>query len=44
MFRLELACEPAETVQIRFQADSARYNQLRRVLKIMMPSGVLKIE
>jgi hypothetical protein len=44
MFRLELACEPAETVQITFQADSARYNQLRRVLKIMMPSGVLKIE
>jgi len=44
MFRLELASEPAETVQITFQADSARYNQLRRVLKIMMPSGVLKIE
>jgi hypothetical protein len=35
MFRLELAGEPAETVQIGFQADSARYNQLRRVLKII---------
>jgi hypothetical protein len=42
-FRLELACEPAETVQIRFQADTARYNQLRRFLTIMIPSGVLKI-
>lgn len=42
-FRLELACEPAETVQIRFQADTARYNQLRRFLKIMIPSRVLKI-
>jgi hypothetical protein len=41
MFRLELVCEPTETVQIRFQADSARYNQLRRFLKIMIPSGVL---
>jgi hypothetical protein len=44
MFRLELASEPAETVQITFQADRARYNQLRRVLNIMVPSGVLKIE
>jgi hypothetical protein len=44
MFRLELASEPVETVQIWFQADSAQYNQLRRVLKIMMPSGVLRIE
>jgi hypothetical protein len=42
MFRLELASEPAETVQITFQADCARYNQLRRVLNIMMPSGGLR--
>jgi len=28
IFRLELACEPAKTIQIRFQADNARYNQL----------------
>ena len=42
--RLELASKTAEMVQIRFQADGAHYNQLRRVLKIMIPSGVLKIE
>ncbi len=41
IFRLELACEPAETIQIRFQTNRARYNQLRRVLKIMIPSCVL---
>lgn len=44
MLRLELACEPAETVQIRFQAEGARYNQVRRVLKVMIPPRVLKIE
>ena len=44
IFRLELACEPAETIQIRFQTDNARYNQLRGVLKIMIPSRVLKID
>jgi hypothetical protein len=43
MFLLELVCEPVETVQIRFRADSARYNQLRRFLQIMIPSDVLKI-
>jgi hypothetical protein len=41
IFRLELACETAETIQIRFQANRARYNQLRHVLKIMIPSCVL---
>jgi hypothetical protein len=44
ILRLELASKPGEMIQIRFQADGARYNQLRRVLKIMIPSGVLKIE
>jgi hypothetical protein len=44
MLRLELASKPAEMVQIRFQADGARYNQLRRVLKIMIPSSILNIE
>jgi hypothetical protein len=44
MFRLELACQPAATVQIRFQADGARYEQLRRVLKIMIPSSALEFE
>jgi len=44
VLRLEVASEPAEMIQIRFQADGARYNQLRRVLKIMIPSSILKIE
>jgi hypothetical protein len=44
VLRLELASKPAGKVQIRFQADDARFNQLRRVLKIMIPSSVLKIE
>ena len=42
--RFELASQPIETVQISFEADTARYNQLRRVLKIMIPSRKLKIE
>jgi hypothetical protein len=42
--RLHVACEPAETVQIRFRADSVRYNRLKRVLKTMMPGGILRID
>jgi hypothetical protein len=44
MFRVELACEPAEIVRIMFQDDSGQYRELERVLKIMIPAGVLKIE
>jgi hypothetical protein len=44
MFRIELICQPAETVQIRFQADRSRYNRLKSVLKTIIPSGVLNIE
>ena len=44
MFRLELAREQAETVQVRFQADDVRYNDLRRFLRIMIPLNLLKIE
>jgi hypothetical protein len=44
VFRLELVCQPAETVQIRFEAGDARYNKLRRVLRIMIPSSKLKID
>jgi len=44
ILRLEVASKPAEMVQIRFQADGARYNRLRRVLKIMIPSNVLAME
>ena len=42
--RLQVACEPTETVQIRFQASSGRYSELKRVLKIMMPARILSIE
>ena len=44
LFRLEIMCQPPETVQIRFQADETRFNRLKRVLRIMLPSSVLKIE
>lgn len=43
-FRLHVACKATETVQIRFQAASVRYNQLKRILKIMMPARILSIE
>jgi hypothetical protein len=42
--RLQVACDPAEAVQINFQANSARYNQLKRILKIMIPARILSIE
>lgn len=44
LFRLEIRCQPPETVQIRFQADEIQFNRLKRVLRIMLPSNVLKIE
>ena len=44
MLRLELASKPTKIVQIRFQADARPANQLRRVLRIMIPPGVLTIE
>jgi hypothetical protein len=42
--RLQVACEPAKTVQINFQADGVQYNQLKRILKLMMPGRILSIE
>ena len=44
VFRLELASRPASIVQIRFQADEKQYSRLKRVLQIICPSGVLRIE
>lgn len=44
VFRLEVACEPPDTVQIRFHADVTRYNRLRRILKIMMSARILTID
>jgi hypothetical protein len=44
LFRLEIMCHPPETVQIRFQADETQFNRLKKVLRIMLPSSVLKIE
>ena len=42
VFRLEIICQPPETVQIRFQASPTRYNQLKAVLKTMIPSIALR--
>jgi len=44
IFRLEVACEPAETVQVRFQADDTLYRRLKCNLRIMMPVPILTIE
>jgi hypothetical protein len=44
MLRLELASKPTKIVQINFQADATRSNQLRRVLRIIIPAGVLTIQ
>jgi hypothetical protein len=44
LFRLEIFCQPPETVQIRFQADETQFNWLKNILKIMLPSNILKIE
>ena len=43
-FRLEIMCQQPETVQIRFQTGETEFNRLKNVLKIMLPSIVLKIE
>jgi hypothetical protein len=43
-FRLDIMCQPPETVQIRFQADETQFNRLKEVLRIMLPSSILKIE
>ena len=42
--RLQIMSQPAKLVQIRFLADRNAYNRLKRVLRIMMPSGALRIE
>jgi hypothetical protein len=44
LFRLEILSQPPETVQIRFQANEIQFNRLKRVMRIMLPSSVLKIE
>ena len=44
MFRVEIICQPPETVQIRFQTSSTRYDQLKGVLKTIIPSISLDIE
>ena len=44
LFRLDIMCQPPETVQIRFQTDETQFNRLKEVLRIMLPSSVLKIE
>ena len=44
LFRLEIMCQRPETVQIRFQASETQFNRLKKVLRILLPSSVLKIE
>ena len=44
LFRLDIMCQPPEAAQIRFQASEAQFNRLKEVLRIMLPSSVLKIE
>jgi hypothetical protein len=42
--RLELVCQPAQTVQLRFEADGVRYDQLKTLLKTMIPSIAIALE
>ena len=42
LFRVDLVRQPAETIEIEFQADHYQHKQLERVLKIMIPSRFLK--
>ena len=44
LVRLELAGGSTETVQIRFQTDTSGYHELRRVLEIIVPSRLLRVE
>jgi hypothetical protein len=42
--RLQIMSQPAKLVQIRFRADRNAHGRLKRVLRIMMPAGALRIE
>ena len=42
--RLQIMPQPAKLVQIRFRADGIAYSRLKRVLRMMMPAGALRIE
>jgi hypothetical protein len=44
VFRLELMSRPACIIQIKFQADEKQFGRLKRVLRIMCSSGVLRVE
>jgi len=44
LFRLEIMCRPPEPFQIRFQASETQFKRLKKVLRIMLPSSILKIE
>ena len=44
VLRLEVVCQPAETVQIRFQADHRLYERLKTTLQTIMPRRALTIE
>jgi hypothetical protein len=44
VLQLEVVCQPAESVQIRFQADHRSYERLKTVLRTIMPRRVHTIE
>jgi hypothetical protein len=44
VLQLEVVCQPAESVRIRFQADLRSYERLKTVLRTIMPRRVLTIE
>ena len=43
VLRLEIMSRPVETVQIRFRADDAHYEQLKQILSIMIPADVFNV-
>jgi hypothetical protein len=44
VFRLEIICQPRETVEIPFKTGARRYKQIETVLKTMIPSIAIDIE
>jgi hypothetical protein len=44
VLRLDVVCQPAESVQISFETDDRSYERLKTVLRTIMPRRVLTIE
>jgi len=43
VLRLEVMCRPMETVQIKFAADDACYEELKQFLSIMIPADAFNV-